>query len=73
MLKDVGTEAPSLLMGSSRQMTTVRELARRAGVSDAKALITGESGVGKDLVAREIHARSRRAQPAHPRQLRRPG
>ena len=61
MLKDPEAESPSLLMGSSRQMTMVRELARRAGVSDAKALITGESGVGKDLVAREIHARSKRA------------
>jgi transcriptional regulator with PAS, ATPase and Fis domain len=61
MQKDPDAESPSLLMGSSRQMTMVRELARRAGVSDAKALITGESGVGKDLVAREIHARSRRA------------
>ena len=58
---DQDTQTPSLLMGSSRQMTTVRELARRAGASDAKALITGESGVGKDLVAREIHARSRRS------------
>ena len=61
MQKASDAGSPSLLMGSSRHMTMVRELARRAGVSDAKALITGESGVGKDLVAREIHAGSRRA------------
>ena len=57
----IAVHEDSLLVGVSRQMTTVRELARRAGQSDAKALITGESGVGKDVVAREIHARSRRA------------
>ena len=51
----------SLLVGVSRQITAVRDLARRAALGDAKALITGESGVGKDLVAREIHSRSRRA------------
>jgi transcriptional regulator with PAS, ATPase and Fis domain len=51
----------SLLVGVSRQITAVRERVRRAALGDAKALITGESGVGKDLVAREIHARSRRA------------
>jgi len=67
MLKEALVEAAvtagaddSLLIGTSREMVTVRELARRAGLSEAKALITGESGVGKDLVAREIHARSRR-------------
>jgi transcriptional regulator with PAS, ATPase and Fis domain len=42
-------------------MLRIRELARRAGCSDAKTLITGESGVGKDVVAREIHAKSARA------------
>jgi DNA-binding NtrC family response regulator len=39
----------------------VRDLAARASSGDAKVLITGESGVGKDVVARFIHARSRRA------------
>ena len=38
------------------------DLARRAGESDAKVLITGESGVGKDVLARETHACSNRRQ-----------
>jgi DNA-binding NtrC family response regulator len=42
-------------------MLRIRELARRAGRKGAKTLITGESGVGKDVVAREIHAASDRA------------
>jgi transcriptional regulator with PAS, ATPase and Fis domain len=45
-------------------MRRVVELARRAGESEAKVLITGESGVGKDLLARETHASSpRRTRP----------
>ena len=35
-------------------------MAQRAGQSPAKVLITGESGVGKDVVARLIHSHSNR-------------
>jgi len=41
-------------------MTELLNLAERAAASDAKVLITGESGVGKDVVARHIHASSTR-------------
>jgi DNA-binding NtrC family response regulator len=39
-------------------MIELLNLAERAAVSDAKVLITGESGVGKDVVARHIHGSS---------------
>jgi transcriptional regulator with PAS, ATPase and Fis domain len=42
------------------QMRALLEVAERAAGSDGKVLITGESGVGKDMVARRIHSRSRR-------------
>jgi DNA-binding NtrC family response regulator len=42
-------------------MAALIEAGDRAAQSDSKVLITGESGVGKDLIARRIHARSRRA------------
>ena len=48
------------IISASAQMTRVIELARRAGESEAKVLITGESGVGKDLLARETHVCSPR-------------
>jgi len=52
------------IISASTQMTRVLELARRAGESEAKVLVTGESGVGKDLLARETHAWSpRRGRP----------
>jgi DNA-binding NtrC family response regulator len=49
---------------SSASMAALVEAADRAAVSDGKVLITGESGVGKDLIARRIHARSRRSSHA---------
>ena len=48
------------LVCASAQMRRIVELAQRAGASDAKVLITGESGVGKDVVAREVHSASAR-------------
>ena len=41
-------------------MTDLLAMAARAAESPAKVLITGESGVGKDVVARYIHSRSSR-------------
>jgi transcriptional regulator with PAS, ATPase and Fis domain len=42
-------------------MRQVRTLAARAAAGDAKVFITGESGVGKDVVAQYIHGHSTRA------------
>jgi DNA-binding NtrC family response regulator len=52
--------APVLVYGS-KAMRDVCRLSERVAAGDAKVLITGESGVGKDLVARYIHAHSTRA------------
>jgi len=41
-------------------MTELLVMARGAAESPATVLITGESGVGKDLVARYIHSHSSR-------------
>ncbi len=52
-------DAPSL--GGSDGMRRCDALVERAAKSTANVLIRGESGVGKEVVAREIHRRSRRA------------
>ena len=48
------------LLGESPCTRATREIAKRVAVGDAKVLITGESGVGKDVIARYIHAHSAR-------------
>jgi transcriptional regulator with PAS, ATPase and Fis domain len=50
------------LIGSSAAMVDLTQEIERIARSDAKVLITGESGVGKELVANAIHKRSPRAQ-----------
>jgi DNA-binding NtrC family response regulator len=54
----VGT--PTIIAGSAA-MLEVLAIARRSAAGDAKVLITGESGVGKDVIARHIHVSSKRA------------
>jgi transcriptional regulator with PAS, ATPase and Fis domain len=48
------------IITASKQMKDLFAYASRVAVSDAKVLITGESGVGKDIIARYIHAHSLR-------------
>ena len=55
------TSEPTLI-GGSAAIDRLRGAAARVAVGHAKVLVTGESGVGKDLVARFIHARSSRAE-----------
>lgn len=49
------------LLGGSAAMAQVHSLIARAAPTEANVLILGENGTGKELVAREIHRRSRRA------------
>jgi two-component system nitrogen regulation response regulator NtrX len=48
------------IIGTSPAIIKIREIAAQAAVSDARVLITGENGVGKEVVAKAIHRRSSR-------------
>jgi DNA-binding NtrC family response regulator len=50
-----------LVLGTSSAMRRVLELVAKAAPTDANVLVLGENGTGKELVAREIHRRSARA------------
>jgi two-component system, NtrC family, response regulator AtoC len=58
VLTQVG--APTRALGVSPAMRRIESLLDRVADADVPILITGESGVGKDVVARELHARSNR-------------
>jgi DNA-binding NtrC family response regulator len=56
-----GVERRFGMVGESAALRAVRDRVRHAAPTRARVLITGESGVGKELVARAIHDLSRRA------------
>jgi len=53
-------DAVAPLIGSTPDMIALRSTLERVAVTDFTVLIEGESGVGKELVARQIHEISRR-------------
>ncbi|MGD9403495.1 MAG: sigma-54 dependent transcriptional regulator, partial [bacterium] len=59
-LRDEIRKGAGRLVGESREMCAIREEIDRVAGSDCTVLLTGETGTGKDLIAREIHDRSGR-------------
>ena len=50
------------MIGDSEGMQKIKETIEKVAPTDARVLITGENGVGKELVARWLHAKSKRAE-----------
>lgn len=49
------SQTPDEMIGKSQELSKVRNLILKAAPTRANVLITGESGVGKELVAKAIH------------------
>ena len=56
-----GHYAPGFIIGDSLPMQLAMEQVRQVAPTDTTVLVTGETGTGKELVARAIHEQSRRA------------
>ncbi len=55
-------QPPSLFVGASQSVQHIHFLIEKVAPTNAPVLITGESGSGKDVVARSIHMSSKRAE-----------
>ena len=59
--QEVAGEGGGTLLGDSEPMRSLRRLLARVASSEASVLVRGETGSGKELVARAIHGGSARA------------
>jgi DNA-binding NtrC family response regulator len=60
--KAINKGGEKIVLGASPTMINVMNIVRKVAGTDANILITGENGTGKELVAREIHNLSKRAE-----------
>ena len=60
-LADADLDQPNAIVGRSPEMIEIYKLIGQVSETDAAVLIQGETGTGKDLVARAIHDNSERA------------
>jgi len=57
----VDTNFEDHMIGHSKAMDEIRFLIRKAAPTNVPILITGESGTGKNVIARQLHAQSQRS------------
>lgn len=48
------------MVGNSKEITTIKEMIEKVAPTDARVLITGSNGTGKELVAHWLHEKSQR-------------
>ncbi|MFI3263608.1 MAG: sigma-54 dependent transcriptional regulator [Rikenellaceae bacterium] len=61
-LKSIKQTESTMYWGESSLMQNLRKMIDKVAPTDANILIVGENGTGKDLLAREIHAISKRSE-----------
>ena len=61
VLREAAAPASETIIGQSKEIEDVLTIVERAAPTDANVLILGENGTGKELIARELHRQSARA------------
>lgn len=61
-LLDAAIPGDNAIVGPSTQMQQLLSIVERTAPTDANVLILGENGTGKELIARELHRQSKRAE-----------
>ncbi|KAB1066257.1 sigma-54-dependent transcriptional regulator [Salibacter halophilus] len=59
--KKISGKKGSDIIGESKAINEVKEMIEKVAPTDARVLITGPNGTGKELVARQLHAHSERS------------
>ncbi|NQV52396.1 MAG: sigma-54-dependent Fis family transcriptional regulator [Flavobacteriales bacterium] len=59
--KKAGERSPSPIIGSSSAINDVKDMIDKVAATEARVLITGPNGVGKELVASQVHKKSKRS------------
>lgn len=62
VVQDAGASELTPIVGDSPAIARIKQTVERVAPSEARVLITGEPGTGKELVARWVHAQSARAE-----------
>ena len=58
--KKIKTKENTIIIGESKEIKTIKEIINKVASTDARVLITGSNGVGKELVAKQLHEKSDR-------------
>jgi DNA-binding NtrC family response regulator len=58
--KRIQNKSNSKIIGESKEIKIVKEIIDKVAITDARVLITGPNGVGKELVAKQLHEKSKR-------------
>lgn len=59
--KKAGEKSSSPIIGSSNEISEVKRMIEKVASTEARVLITGPNGSGKELVASQIHSKSARS------------
>lgn len=58
--KKISSKASIPIIGESDKINEIKDLIEKVAPTDARVLITGKNGSGKELVARQLHEKSKR-------------